>query len=259
MKLTTLLKQLEERAPRSLAAKWDNSGLQIGNPAQDIKRVLCSLDVTPNIVAEAKRQKAQLIYTHHPFFFDPIKSINQSTWHGQLTYQLIKENIALYCAHTNLDIASSGLNYRFAKLLDLATFDFLPSNNDAVPLPLVVGYCQKPTPLYAVLEHLKSLFQLPTIAYNGQLNNLVTKVGLSTGSGRSMIPKARSANCDVLITGDLGFHDFQLAERVQMALIEIPHFICESFILRKVIADYAIELEPEFIWTATHADPISWF
>lgn len=94
---------IEKMAPKSWAEEWDNVGLLVGDYGTKVERILLTLDLTPQIIAEAKEKNAQLIVAHHPILFRPLKNLRSDNQSANLPIQLVKENIAYYAAHTNLD------------------------------------------------------------------------------------------------------------------------------------------------------------
>ena len=130
-KAKEIYKIIEQIAPLCLAEDWDNSGLQIGSYDQDVKKVLLALDVTNEVVQEAIEKGVQLIVSHHPFIFNGIKSLCVDNGKGELVAQLIKNNISVYSAHTNLDSAKFGLNHYIASQLGIkATEPLVQSDQD---------------------------------------------------------------------------------------------------------------------------------
>ncbi|QGT99008.1 GTP cyclohydrolase [Candidatus Syntrophocurvum alkaliphilum] len=110
---------LEKHFPLYLAEEWDNSGLQIGSFNQNVNNILIALDMDNTTLEKAITEQADMIITHHPFFFKGIKSINVENTQGKIIKELINRNISLYTAHTNLDLADQGLNQALAELLEL--------------------------------------------------------------------------------------------------------------------------------------------
>ncbi|MGE5422158.1 MAG: Nif3-like dinuclear metal center hexameric protein [Ignavibacteriales bacterium] len=116
---------MEKLAPLSLAENWDNCGLQIGSPGQEINGICVSLDVDEALVDWVAKSEANLIVTHHPLFFHDFKTINYDTVQGNLIRKLVSYGIAVYSAHTNLDSAPNGLNQYLAEKLELKNIDVL--------------------------------------------------------------------------------------------------------------------------------------
>lgn len=105
-----LFKAMEEWAPLQLAYEWDNVGLQIGSYNQQAKKVMITLDVLESVVDEAIDKGVDLIIAHHPLFFKSITDVNIDSPKGKIIQKIIKHDITVYAAHTNLDIAQGGVN-----------------------------------------------------------------------------------------------------------------------------------------------------
>lgn len=129
---------VEELAPKRLAEDWDNVGLQIGNPHQEVSKVLLTLDLDERVLAEAKEKQVQLIITHHPLFMRGIKTIDSSTVQGRLIKELLVNDITVYSAHTNLDSAAGGVNDVLAEKLNLQHTTVLKINGHQKYYKLVV-------------------------------------------------------------------------------------------------------------------------
>ena len=116
---------LHQWAPPETKLDYDNVGLLIGKSSQTVERVLTCLDVTLEVVKEAAQKDCQLIVAHHPLIFKGLKQIDPSTEKGQIIYELIKNDIAVIAAHTNLDAALDGVSFALAKKLKLENLKFL--------------------------------------------------------------------------------------------------------------------------------------
>jgi dinuclear metal center YbgI/SA1388 family protein len=125
MRVQDIQEVIEAWAPKELAAENDNVGLQIGSSDEKVQRILVALEITPEVISEAKQKKADLIITHHPLLFHPLKSITDSSDPGGLLREIVQSNIAVYSAHTNLDCARNGVNFVLAERLGLTEIDFL--------------------------------------------------------------------------------------------------------------------------------------
>ncbi|HQD28038.1 Nif3-like dinuclear metal center hexameric protein [Acetivibrio saccincola] len=125
VKLSEIIKYIENIAPKSLAEDYDNSGLIIGRKEKDIKRVMVCLDVTSKVVEEAVEKNTDLIVSHHPLIFKGLKRINYDDVKGRIIYNLIRNDIAVYSAHTNLDVADGGVNEHLAEVLGLSELENL--------------------------------------------------------------------------------------------------------------------------------------
>jgi len=121
-----IIKYLEEWAPKGIAWEKDNVGIQIGDPEIKIKNILLSLDLTEDVIQSAKKENCNFIITHHPALFYPLKNLDFSKSRiARMTATLIKNNITLYSAHTNLDFTKYGVSYQLAKKLELKNIKFL--------------------------------------------------------------------------------------------------------------------------------------
>ena len=110
MKLRDVLKPLKVIAPEKTAEPWDNVGLQIGDINQDIKRALLTIDITNEVIEEAIAKECQLIISHHPLIFKPLKNLTTNSVVSRLALKASQSNLAVYASHTNLDLAENGVN-----------------------------------------------------------------------------------------------------------------------------------------------------
>jgi dinuclear metal center YbgI/SA1388 family protein len=126
MKCIEIIKNIENWAPKEIARQKDNVGLQIGDTDKRIKNILLCLDVNDSVVEEALINKCNLIISHHPFFFYPLKKIDiASDRNSRLIQKIIKHDIIIYSAHTNLDYSKDGVSYQLAERLELQNINFL--------------------------------------------------------------------------------------------------------------------------------------
>lgn len=343
---------IELLAPKHLAEEWDNCGLQVGNFQNEVKRVLIALDVTPEIIQQGKKQNVQMIIAHHPLIFKPLKSICTDTVLGGTISEAIKNDIAIYVAHTNLDIAQEGINHLLACKLDLqqtellsasyqenmmkivvfvpmgsedtvrnamaeagagwignyshcffqakGTGTFMPREGtnpyigrqdvlekveecrmetivgekqakrvlaamikshpyeevayDIYPLANEVtlglgrvGKLPEPVELSALAEKIKIILGCTTVKVVGDAAKTIKKVAVCGGSGASLMGKAIFAGADVLLTGDVKYHEAQEAAAQGMAVIDAGHFATERIIV-PALADYLKDYARERDW-----------
>jgi len=123
--LKEIIREIEAFAPLKLQEDWDNSGLQIGDPEQEIHAVLLTLDITEAVMDEAIALKCNLIISHHPLLFHSLKKINYQNAHERLVFKAIQNHIAVYAAHTNLDAVQGGVNTCMAQTLKLEQIKIL--------------------------------------------------------------------------------------------------------------------------------------
>ena len=143
VKVKELVEFLECFAPLKLAEKWDNAGLLLGDPDNSVQKIMLSLDVTPDVAEQAIKNKVELIISHHPLIFDGIKNLAQTNWKNRMLALLLKNNIAVYCAHTNLDIANGGVNDILANRLGLQNISVLQKSGQDKLFKIVVFVPEK--------------------------------------------------------------------------------------------------------------------
>lgn len=138
IKCQTIAGILDELAPRSLAESWDNVGLLTGDGRKTVNRVMVCLDAPEWVIEEAIENKVDMIISHHPMIFSGIKRVNTDTAIGRKLIRLIKNDISLYCLHTNFDIVSGGLNDIFARELGFSQWTIIEETYREKLLKLVV-------------------------------------------------------------------------------------------------------------------------
>jgi len=250
--LREIVSILEELAPESIALEWDNVGLQVGDEKQKVDRVLLSLDINRSILEEARKRGCQLIISHHPLIFKPIRSVNNLDNKGQIITTAINCGISIYSAHTNLDIAADGLNDYLAGLLDIKEIKPLIDSNS----PGRIGKLEQKTTLEEYIRLVKKRLGLSIIRYVGKKEQLSIKVAVCNGSGAELIQPVHDAGADLFITGDIDYHEAQLAEELGLALIDAGHYNSEIMV-KDLLFDY---LQPrlssiEFLKSQINTNP----
>ncbi len=130
VKVGDIIAIMERNFPLFLVQEWDNVGLQSGSAQQPVNKILVALDLTSEVMQTAIAGKYNLIITHHPLLFKPLKNIDVDRFPGNLIAQLIKNDISLYAAHTNLDMAERGINQLLAEKIGLQ--EIIPLSNEEV-------------------------------------------------------------------------------------------------------------------------------
>jgi dinuclear metal center YbgI/SA1388 family protein len=228
-KLEDIIALLERIAPASTAEDWDNPGLQVGDPSQEIRRVLMTLDPTIKAVQEARNRDATLVLSHHPLIFPSLSSLNRELPPGDVIYEACRSGIAIVSAHTNLDIAQGGINDMLASLFRLTGAEALKKSEGAAGTGLGrIGDLQESAPLPHFTERIKNLLGLEFVRMSGGGKERIKRVAVVGGSGGSLVSLAFAMGADVLVTGDVGHHDALRAERLGMALIDAGHFHTEK-------------------------------
>lgn len=340
-KISDLIGIINKIAPPRLAEEWDNPGLQVGNPTAPVERILVALDPTPAAIRTAIESSCQLLLTHHPLIFKPLKRISAGDPTGSLVFQAIRNDLAVFSLHTNYDIAAGGLNDVLAALLGLAetrplkmtseeelvklavfvpkgheegvmtalfrfgtpvgaydecsfrgegtgtfrplagakpfigqvgtresvaesrlevllrkadlaaavkalcaahpyeepAFDCYPLLNRGETLGLGrIGRLADAVSLGAFASLVKERLKATSLRIVGDPDRPVRKVALCSGSGASLLREASWQGADVLVTGDVKYHEARDAEALGVALVDAGHFATER-IMAEAVAD----------------------
>lgn len=300
MKLSEIINPLEKVFPKSNMEEWDNVGLMIGDRDMEIKKIQISLDVTMNVIDNAIKNNIDLIISHHPFIFNPIKNINTDSLLGRKILKLIENKTAVYSLHTNLDSSKNGLNdfvgeiigLKDGKIIDpvkenyykavFSTCDIEKTenelkkesvnfdkdgdekfilvlkkdklynvieklktkslvNDDINIVKLENSYGDKGigriysleerTKLSQIIEDVKQRFEIKSVVVSG--NNIeeaiIKKIAIVNGAGSSYWKKAKRMGADLLITGDLKYHEALDAKEEGMYIMDIGHYESERF------------------------------
>jgi len=119
LKIQEIIDCIEEFAPVSLQEPWDNAGLLTGKPSSDIESALIALDITEEVIDDAIVHGEKLIIAHHPLIFSGIKKLNGNNYIERTLIKAVKNDIAIYAAHTNMDVVKNGVSWRMAQKLEL--------------------------------------------------------------------------------------------------------------------------------------------
>ena len=236
MKIRSVIDYLNEIYPLSLQEHYDNSGFCIGDPENDLSGIVVALDLTQEVIDEAVSANANLIVTHHPLIFNPIRNITSDTLQGSLILNLITNHIALYSAHTSLDNHPSGVSFALAAKLGIRNTQILrPLPNFPDSGAGMVGDVE-PVDFQSFVSFVKERLGLPFVKCSGRLAGSVSRVALCGGSGSFLIGDAIEAGADVLLTADIKYHDFQLADD-RISIIDIGHFESEQWAQEIIYSD----------------------
>ena len=217
---------------------YDNAGFLLGNAQSDYKGTLVALDLTSAVVDEAVQLGMSLIVTHHPFIFTGVKRLTDASEMGRMTMTLIKNNISVYAAHTNLDNLPWGVSGALAEKLGLMNTRVLRvereerrEENGEIGAGMV-GELPEPMDVMAFLQKVKKVTGIPCIrtSHFSPLTShfLLQRVALCGGSGAEFIGDAIRAGADIYLTSDLKYHDFQRTNQ-RMLLADIGHYESEQF------------------------------
>ena len=229
MKIKDIIREIEEYAPLALQESYDNAGVQVGDIDWQATGVLLCLDVVESIIDEACRLNCNLIISHHPLIFNPLKSLTGKNYIERCVIKAIQSEIVIYSAHTNLDNALGGTNYKIAEKIGLQNVGQIGT--------VVVGELASSQDEQTFLHHLKDIFHLNSLKYSPLRNKKVKKVAVCGGSGAFLILDAIASGADVFITGEAKYNDYYNVEN-NILLVVIGHYeseVCTKEIFFEII------------------------
>lgn len=246
---------LNELAPEQIACSWDNVGLLAGRKDKVVSKILLCLDITDAVVEQAVTEEVDMIVSHHPLLFRPLKRINDESMTGRRLLHLIQGDIACYAMHTSFDCAEKGMAFAAANLLQLQNQKvldeaFLYENEAGTSVQGGIGRIgrlPKALSLRELLELIKDRFQTEgLIVYGDDLEVQVSQVAISPGSGKDQVGAALQAKAEVLITGDISHHIGLDAREEGLILIDAGHYNLEH-IFSEYVAGYLQKKLPSVI------------
>lgn len=260
MNADKLRKIIENKSPLSLQESWDNSGFQILFADRDIEKVLVSLEITEDIIEEAAEMGVQLIVTHHPLIFSPIKSICDDDITGNYIMNLITHRISVYSSHTPFDKCSGGNNDRLAELLGLKNISSMKEDESGI---CRVGEVEKAVRAEELIHRACEAVGIDSrfAAFCGNLNSKVKRIGLCSGAGADYIKQAIDSGCDLFITGDVKYHQarFVSESRDKISVLDIGHYGSEKIFTANMASYLRENTDLEIIESKAEKNPFEIF
>ncbi|MFF4755660.1 Nif3-like dinuclear metal center hexameric protein [Streptomyces sp. NPDC002514] len=232
-RLSEVIAALENLWPAGRAESWDAVGTVVGDPDQEVGRVLFAVDPVRDVVAEAVRLGADLLVTHHPLYLRGTTTVAAGTVKGRVVHTLIKNDIALHVAHTNADTADPGVSDALAGALDLRVVrPLVPDPADPAGRRGLGRVCELDHPVTVRELAARAAERLPATAQGirvaGDPEALVRTVAVSGGSGDSLFDQVRAAGVDAFLTADLRHHPASEAvAETPLALLDAAHWATE--------------------------------
>ncbi len=226
-----IVKYLENFAPIQYQESYDNSGLIYGKYNKNIAKILISLDITEEVILEAKKKRCNFIISHHPLIFKSIKKINCLNYVERALVSAIKNDIAIYTMHTNFDNISEGMPKLGASLLNLSDYTSLSTvklneHANVYKETGVVGYLRYAMKEKEFISFLKKQFNIDTIKHSPFTDKNIKKIAFCGGSGSFLIPNAIDTSVDAYISADFKYHDF-FYYKEGIFLCDIGHYESE--------------------------------
>ena len=269
MTIQEIIDSLERLAPLDLQDSFDNAGLQIGlcdgkgfgiNDSECTGVLVC-LDVTEAVIDEAAVKGCNLIVSHHPLIFRPLRRVAGQTWQERCVVKAILNGIAIYSAHTNLDNAPDGVNYKIADILGLDNIQWLEEKPGAEAGSGIIGDMTSLMDEAQFISSLKEAFGVDCIAHSATKDRWVRKVAVCGGAGAFLLPKAVEMGADCFVCGEFSYHNYFDADGAYdgqgILLAELGHYQSEQFtmnLIRKWLLDNFFNLK--VILTEINTNPI---
>jgi dinuclear metal center YbgI/SA1388 family protein len=251
---------LEHLAPLRLAAAWDAVGLLVAPRRQAITRVMTCLTLTPDVAAEAVREQADLVVSHHPLPFRPVPRITSATGPGRVLLELIGAGAGIWSSHTAWDSAAGGINDQLADLLGLAHVSPLEPDGDLPAVGFgragtVAGECR----LADLAARAAAAVGAKHVQIAGDPNRPAGRVGIVCGSGGDCIEQVVRAGCDTLLTGEIKLHQATDAVAAGMGVVAVGHHASERFSMDVLAHRLAAAVEGLVCWASRdERDPLGW-
>ncbi len=244
MDVTRIIEHIERVAPPAAQAPWDRSGLQAAGISPAASRLAVGLDPTPAFIAEALAWGAQFILTHHPLYMEP-KPLDAPGPFLDAARAVLSAGAWLYAAHTSLDANPAGPAGWLARGLGLTGVAVLEPTAEGLGLGQV-GDLPASLAWDAFATALASLVRRNFWTLAGERPSRVARVAVCPGAGGSLAATARAADAQVLVTGDLKYHQALDAGHpaTGLCVVDVGHFSLEEEMIRLLAGSLAAELAP---------------
>ena len=252
MNIKSLLSKIDEIIPFVLSETWDNTGLVLGDNDMPVSKICLALDATPEVIDHAAELKCNLLITHHPLIFSPVRTIDTSTFTGAAIRKAIKNDIAIISLHTNWD--KSGLNNTLASALRLNNIRTLQPNRKEEERIGVIGELSREQHIDDFLNTVKDSWNLSHVIYHeAKDKKTISSVALCGGAGGELWLDALYENADVFITAEVKRHQYLAALYKGLSIIEIDHYEMENYSLSnlKKLLENTIDIDMEIIYSSS--------
>ncbi|MCH5303992.1 MAG: Nif3-like dinuclear metal center hexameric protein [Ruminococcus sp.] len=248
-KIKDILNFTETFAPLNSAMDFDNVGLLIGSEDAEVTKAVVALDITDEVIDEALKNSAQLIISHHPVIFEPLKNIARDS----VVYRLIENNLNALCLHTNLDLSESfGVNTCLAEAVGVKNIKLVEGEC------LFVGELENETSNFEFAGSVKKALNCNGIRFTLK-DKKIKKIAICSGSGGDYAPLAKSLGADALLTGEIKHHEILDAVKHDIAVVDAGHFKSENIVIKPLTKKLNEEFsDVEFIESVSCTDTIEY-
>lgn len=245
MKAKEIVKIIEDFCPERLAYAWDNVGLLCGDGEKEVNTVFITLDANINTVLEAINAGADMIVSHHPILLGGIKRIDYTTAVGQMLKLLIQQDIPLFAAHTNMDTARGGINDKLSEMFELTDVKILEQHTDDDTAGLGrYGNLVEPV-TFGEFAKMCGDYLKTTVRAAGDFNKLIKTVAVASGSCSEVIPLAKDKGADVIVTGDMKYHNMIDMTELGICVVDAGHYpteICVMDIFEDILKNTGVNI-----------------
>lgn len=249
MQIREITEVIESFAPLAWQEDYDNAGLIVGRPEDEVHAALLAVDVTEEVLDEAEAKGCDLVITHHPIVFRALKRFNSADYVQRCVERAIRRSIALYACHTNLDSAPHGMSWQLAEMLGIGELQVLQPTERRQPAVCgsqtggtgaevgfgVVGTLPEPVATLDFMRRMQRLLAVRCVRYSDLVRPEVRRVAVCTGAGASLIGDARRAGADLYVTADLKYNDFMTPDKA-LVVADIGHFESEYCAIQLLFA-----------------------
>ena len=227
---------IDRAAPFETQLSFDNAGFLVGHGDQPVDNILVALDITLEVIEEARELGAQLIVSHHPVIFFPVKSITDGDPVGRKLLALTQYGISAICAHTNLDAARDGVNDCLARKAGLTEIELLnEGGTDRNGSPYGIGRIGMlrdgaSMGLEEYARFIKEALEANGVRYV-DAGRPVHRVAVGGGACADMMGEALAKGCDTFVTSDVKYDGFLDAKALGLNLIDAGHFPTENVVV----------------------------
>lgn len=197
----------------------------MGERTQEINAVLLTTDVTEAVVSEAVAYRCNLIVSHHPLIFHPLRHLTGTTTAERCVALALANHIAIYASHTPLDSVPNGISGRLAEMLNLTDCRILAPDSDTTGLG-IIGSLPEPLTTDDLIARVRAICKVPCVRFV-PIDRPIRRLALCGGSGAEFIDTAVARGADAYLTADVKYHDFQNALG-RIALLDIDHWASEQ-------------------------------
>ena len=249
-----IINVIENTYPKQAALEWDNVGLLVGRTEKEVEKIYVALDATDEVIDAAIASGADMLITHHPLIFSPMKKITDEHFIGNRVVKLLQHDISYYAMHTNYDVL--GMAELSGKMLGLQEEEVFEVTDSEKNIGVGrIGKFEKAMTLGECCEWVKKAFALPTVRVFGDVNKNVVCAAISPGSGKHMSEVAIEKGADVLITGDIDHHEGIDAVSRGLAIIDAGHYGLEYIFIEDMVKYLKQHLEKVIVEQAEIIQP----